>query len=69
MNDSRLRLKLVVVFVDVVAVVVGSSVSVVSNVDVDAVELLMSLEILHRDPLFGQYNLSRITIAETIDIL
>ena len=49
--------------------VVGSSVSVVSNVDVDAVELLMSLEILHRDPLFGQYNLSQITIAETIDIL
>ena len=46
-NDSRLRLKLVVVVV-VVVVVVGSSVSVVSNVDVAAVELFMSFEILLR---------------------
>ena len=45
---------LVVVFAEVVAVVVGSSVSVVSNVDVDAVELSMSFEILHPVPLFGQ---------------
>ena len=44
-NDSRLRFKLVVVVVVVVvAVLVGSSVSVVSNVEVAAVELSMSFE-------------------------
>ena len=41
-NDSRLRFKLVVVVVVVVDVLVGSSVSVVSNVEVAAVELSMS---------------------------
>jgi len=67
-NDSRLRFKVDVVFVEVVAVVVGSSVSVVSNVDVGAVELSMSFEILHRVLLFGQCNLSQITKTETVDI-
>ena len=43
-NDSRLRFKLVVVVVVVVDVLVGSSVSVVSNVEVAAVELSMSFE-------------------------
>ena len=64
-NDSRLRFKLVVVVVVVVDVLVGSSVSVVSNVEVAAVELSMSFEKTGtRESIESQFDSSQVDLSQ-----